>query len=167
VSADGVLSEKSAFRRGGFAVPIEVRGCSPLIQVFHMPTAIRFYRDVLGFAVTGKSNSLSNDPDDVNWAMLELGAATIMLNTAYDPDDVPEAPEAARWSGHQDTCIYLACPDVDGAFEQLVAKGLKIAPPKVARYGMKQLYLTDPDGFYVCFQWPSDSQVSADAGVKV
>jgi glyoxylase I family protein len=142
-------------------VPIEVQGVSPLIQVFDMPTSLRFYRDVLGFAVTGKSKSISDDPDDVGWAMLQLGAATIMLNTAYDPDDVPEAPDAARWSGHQDTCLYFAYPDVDGAYEELVAKGLKMRPPRVAWYGMKQLYLTDPDGFAICFQWAEKTQASA------
>jgi uncharacterized glyoxalase superfamily protein PhnB len=132
---------------------IEVTGVAPYIQVFHMPTAIRFYRDMLGFTVTGKSKVLSEDEDDVNWVMLELGGATVMLNTAYDPDDVQEKPDAARWSGHQDTCLYLGCLDVDAAYRELVAKGLKINPPKVAWYGMKQLYVTDPDGFGVCFQW--------------
>lgn len=144
-------------------MPIEVRGGSPLIQVFHMPTSIRFYRDVLGFAVTGKAKAISDDPDDVGWMMLELGAATIMLNTAYDPDDVPAAPDAARWQGHQDTCLYFACPDVDGAYAHLVAKGVQVDPPKVAWYGMKQLYLTDPDGFGVCFQWTVDSPAPTSA----
>jgi uncharacterized glyoxalase superfamily protein PhnB len=134
-------------------VSIEVQGVAPLVQVFDMPRSIRFYRDLLGFSVTGKSKTLSDDADDVNWAMLQLCNATIMLNTAYDPDDVPQSPDAARWSGHQDTCLYFACPDVDGAYEHLVAKGLKVDPPKVAWYGMKQLYLTDPDGFGICFQW--------------
>ena len=32
-------------------------------------------------------------------------------------------------------------------------KGLDVNEPKVAHYGMKQLYLTDPDGYGVCFQW--------------
>jgi glyoxylase I family protein len=132
---------------------IEVKGVSPLVQVFHMPRSIRFYRDVLGFAVTERSKSMSDDPDDVNWAMLQLGDATIMLNTAYDPEDVPAAPEAARWSGHRDTCLYFGCPDVDGAYRHIVAQGLAVDPPKVAWYGMKQLYLKDPDGFGICFQW--------------
>jgi glyoxylase I family protein len=141
------------------SMPIEVEGVSPLMQVFHMPTSLHFYRDVLGFAVTGKSKSLSNDPDDVNWAMLQLGAATIMLNTAYDPDDdVPEAPDAARWRGHEDTSLYFACPDVDEVFTLLIAKGMKIGPPQVAWYGMKQLYFKDPDGFGICFQWPEKAQ---------
>jgi len=142
-------------------VPIEVRGGLPLIQVFHMPTSLGFYRDMLGFRVTDKSKPISENPDDVGWAMLELGAATIMLNTAYDPDDVPEAPDAARWSGHQDTCLYFACPEVDRAYEYLVSKGLTMEPPKVAWYGMKQLYLRDPDGFGICFQWTEKPPSSA------
>jgi uncharacterized glyoxalase superfamily protein PhnB len=49
--------------------------------------------------------------------------------------------------------LYFGCPDVDGAYRHLKAKGVAVDPPKVAWYGMKQLYLTDPDGFGICFQW--------------
>lgn len=132
---------------------IEVQELVPLLQVFDMPTSIRFYRDMLGFKVSGNSKPKSQDSDDVNWAMLELGPATVMLNTAYDPDDVPEAPDMARWEGHQDTCLYFGCPDVDSTYEYLKSKGIECDPPKVVWYGMKQLYLKDPDGFGICFQW--------------
>jgi uncharacterized glyoxalase superfamily protein PhnB len=118
-----------------------------------MPAAIRFYRDLLGFRVTGTSRALSDNPDHVNWSMLELNGATIMLNTAYDPEDQPGSPDRARWSGHQDTCVYFGCPDVDAAYDYLRTKGVAVEPPKVAPYGMKQLYLTDPDGYGLCFQW--------------
>jgi uncharacterized glyoxalase superfamily protein PhnB len=134
-------------------MPLEINGVAPLLQVFEMPAAIRFYRDVLGFSVTGKSPALSSDPDHVNWCMLELGGSTVMLNTAYDPEDQPDAPDRARWSGHQDTCLYFGCPDVDAAYEYLRSRGLEPDPPKVAPYGMKQLYITDPDGYGLCFQW--------------
>ncbi len=134
-------------------MPIEVQGVAPLISVFDMPTAIRFYRDILGFNITGASPKLSADPDDVNWARLQLGDGTVMLNTAYDPEDRPDAPDAERFAGHRDTCLYFDCPDVDGAFEYLRSQGLEIQPPKVAPYGMKQLYVPDPDGYLVCFQW--------------
>ena len=132
---------------------IEVQGVAPLLQVFDMPRSIRFYRDLLGFEVAGRAKAMSDDPDDVNWAMLQLSNATIMLNTAYDPDDVPAEPDPGRWSGHDDTCLFFGCPDVDAAFEHLISKGLDVNPPKVAWYGMKQLYLKDPDGFGICFQW--------------
>jgi len=132
---------------------IEVQSVAPLVQVFDMSSSIHFYRDLLGFKVTGKSKEKSSDPDDVDWAMLQLSNATIMLNTAYDPEDVPAQPDQARWSGHQDTCLYFGCPDVESAYQQLVAQGLQLEPPKTAWYGMKQLYLKDPDGFGICFQW--------------
>jgi glyoxylase I family protein len=134
------------------SMSLEVNGLAPLLQVFDMPVAIRFYRDVLGFTLTGKSPALSETPDHVNWSMLELNGATIMLNTAYDPEDQPSAPEPSRWAAHPDTCIYFGCPDVDGAYNYLRSMGLNPAPPKVAPYGMKQLYLTDPDGYGLCFQ---------------
>jgi uncharacterized glyoxalase superfamily protein PhnB len=85
--------------------------------------------------------------------MLELAGTTVMLNTAYDPDDQPASPDQSRWAGHRDTCLYFGCPDVDGAYQHLRSRGLEPDPPKVAPYGMKQLYITDPDGYGLCFQW--------------
>jgi len=35
---------------------------------------------------------------------------------------------------------------VEEAYRQLRAQGLDIKEPKIAPYGMKQLYLKDPDG---------------------
>ncbi|MFZ0395674.1 MAG: VOC family protein [Terracidiphilus sp.] len=146
---------------------INVNGVAPLVQVFDMKKSIHFYRDQLGFTLTGKSASFSDDPDDVGWCMLELGPACVMLNTAYDPDEVhaaPDAaPDAARWSGHQDTCLYFGCPDVNAAYQHLLAQGLTPNPPKVAWYGMKQLYLTDPDSFGICFQGQATEEETAAA----
>lgn len=133
---------------------IEVRGMAPLIEVFDMPTSLAFYRDQLGFRVTGDSGQ----GDDSGWVMLELGDSTIMLNTAYDDGERPPTPDAARVAAHSDTCIYFRCPDVDAAYECLVAAGVNAAPPSVAPYGMKQLYLKDPDNYNLCFQWPADKQ---------
>jgi glyoxylase I family protein len=82
-----------------------------------------------------------------------LGEATIMLNTAYEDDDRPAAPDPQRIAAHEDTCIYFGCPDVDAAYQHLRSNGISAEPPKVAPYGMKQLYVRDPDNFNLCFQW--------------
>jgi len=139
-------------------MPIEVsglavQGLAPLLSVFDMPVAIRFYRDLLGFVVTMRSPALSEDPDHVNWCLLELDGTQLMLNTAYDPEDQPPSPDTARWAAHNDTCVYFGCPDVDAAYAFLRSRGVQIDPPKIAPYGMKQLFLTDPDGYGLCFQW--------------
>jgi glyoxylase I family protein len=76
-----------------------------------------------------------------------------MLNTAYDYGERPPFPDPNRKAGHGDTCLYIGCPDVDAAYRFLCDKGLDLKEPNVTNYSMKQLYVTDPDGFGICFQW--------------
>jgi catechol 2,3-dioxygenase-like lactoylglutathione lyase family enzyme len=140
---------------------IEVRGLAPLLQVFDMPTSIIFYRDVLGFRIAGTDGKTVPNND---WVLLELDGAQLMLNTAYEADARPSAPDRARIASHDDTCIYFGCPDVDAAYTYLRDKGVDLKPPKVAPYGMKQLYLHDPDGYGLCFQWRAEKTVRTDAG---
>ena len=129
---------------------IDMHGLCPLLQVFDMATSLRFYRDLLGFEVV--ANSPPRSTDDFDWAWLKQNQAELMLNTAYEFDGRPEAPDPARAAGHDDTGLFIGCPDVDDAYRHLLAKGLHLKEPKVTHYGMKQLYLKDPDGFGLCFQ---------------
>jgi glyoxylase I family protein len=85
------------------------------------------------------------------------GNAELMLNTAYDDAERPEKPDPTRTLGHQDTGLFIACPNVDGAYEYLRAKDIDVSKPKVAWYGMKQMYLKDPDGYGICFQWKASA----------
>ena len=133
-------------------MPIDMRGVCPLLQVFDMPTSIRFYRDILGFTVHSTSEPVATD--DYGWCWLKHGDGTdIMLNTAFDYGERPDHPDPARIAAHSDTCLYIGCPNVDAACQFLGEKGLALKPPHVTHYGMKQLYLSDPDGFGICFQW--------------
>ena len=129
---------------------IDVRGLAPLMEVFDMPTSLAFYRDKLGFRVTGDSGQ----GDNSGWVMLELGDATVMLNTMFEDDSRPASVDPARFAAHHDTCIYFGCPDVDAAYDHLRTNGIDADPPSVAPYGMRQLYVLDPDGYNLCFQWP-------------
>jgi hypothetical protein len=58
-------------------------------------------------------------------------------------------------AAHDDTALFFRCRDLEGAYAHLRAKGLDVQKPKVAPYGMKQLWLEDPDGYTLCFQWPA------------
>jgi len=134
---------------------LEVRGLAPLLQVYDMPTSIRFYRDTLGFEVVTTSPHLGGT-DRFHWVLLRLCGTELMLNTAYEFDHQrPPQPDPARTAAHGDTGLYFACPDVDAACQELRAKRLDLNPPAIAPYGMKQLYLHDPDGYSLCFQSPT------------
>jgi len=127
----------------------ELRSACALLQVFDMPTAIGFYRDVLGFAIV----ETSSPGPHFDWALLRQGGADIMLNTLYDEGERPAVPDADRAAVHADTILYFSCPDVDAAYAHLRTHGVAVEAPVVAPYGMKQLYCTDPDGYALCFQW--------------
>jgi ankyrin repeat protein/uncharacterized glyoxalase superfamily protein PhnB len=136
--------------------PFEVGGMAPLIQVYDMPEAIRFYCDGLGFELVQSSEEIeAPEGRYFHWAWLRLGGANLMLNTAYDAGERPPERDLSRESAHRDTELYFDCPDVDGAYADLRAKGLDVEEPKTAPYGMRQLRLRDPDGYVLCFQSPA------------
>jgi catechol 2,3-dioxygenase-like lactoylglutathione lyase family enzyme len=134
---------------------IPVRGLAPLLQVFDMPTSVAFYRDVLGFEVV----TSAGPSDDVGWVLLRLNhGVELMLNTAYEKPDRPPGPDPTRIAAHGDAAIYFACPEVDAVYRHLRVNGVAVKEPAIAPYGMKQLYVSDPDGYTLCFQWPATQQ---------
>jgi catechol 2,3-dioxygenase-like lactoylglutathione lyase family enzyme len=134
-------------------MPIEVTGVTALLQVFDMPTSVRFYRDILGFEVM---DTTEREGDQFDWGWIRLNDTRLMLNSAYEQDERPAQPDPARIRAHRDICLYFRCPDVDAAYRHLRDHGVDVKEPEVAPYGMKQLYVTDPDGYCLCFQWPAE-----------
>jgi len=132
---------------------IEINDLTPLIQVLDMRRALVFYREILGFELI----SDSDDGDDSSWVWLRLNGADLMLNDQYEPGLRPDEPSAERTRWHSDTCLYFGCRDLEGTYECLVSKGIDLKPPSVTSYGMKQLYLSDPDNYNLCFQWSADA----------
>ena len=134
---------------------IGIEGAVPLLRVWDVPRALGFYRDALGFEVVSHSPPFSEAKDDFGWALLRLDGVELMLNNAYEDNARPAAEDPARVRAHGDTCLYLACRDVDAAYRALCEKGVAAGEPKVAYYGMRQVYLKDPDGYGICLQWPA------------
>jgi glyoxylase I family protein len=130
---------------------VHVQGMTPLLEVFDMATSLKFYCDVLGFEIV-QADDNTTAPNH-NWVWLKLNDIDLMLNTAYEYGKRPASADPRRISAHRDTGLFFGAPDVDAMYSHLRAKGIAVQKPKVAPYGMKQLYLLDPDGFSLCFQW--------------
>ena len=73
-----------------------------------------------------------------------LGLDVVSTNKEKDTD-----PADVDWA-------WLRKDDVDAMYAYLRAHGVDAKPPVVAPYGMKQLYVRDPDGYNLCFQWPEN-----------
>ncbi|HEY9489958.1 MAG TPA: VOC family protein [Chryseosolibacter sp.] len=131
---------------------LALMGMAPLLQVYDMPTSLKFYRNVLGFSVVDSSG----EGDNVGWVLLRLNEVQIMLNTAYEMESRPPSPDPKRIESHGDTTIYFGCQDINAAYENLKLKGVAVNEPEITSYGWEALNLIDPDGYQLCFQWPLD-----------
>lgn len=130
---------------------MEIQYLCPLLQVFDMHRSLKFYCEILGFTI----HESAGEKQNIGWVWLKWNNTDLMLNTAYETPFRPEHEDAARVAAHEDTTLYFGCPNIDDAYQQLIAKGISLHPPTLAPYGMKQLYLHDPDGYTLCFQWPT------------
>jgi catechol 2,3-dioxygenase-like lactoylglutathione lyase family enzyme len=130
----------------------------PLLEVFDVPASLAFYRDTLGMKIVEAAPPPSKVTDDeFGWVWLQRDTTNLMLNSMYEtPAERPASADPARMAAHQDTTLYFGCSDVDGMYAHLRSRGITANPPKVAPYGMRQLHVSDPDGFSVCFQWPEE-----------
>ena len=105
---------------------------------------------ILGFEIV----DYAPPGDEWDWVRLRLNETDLMLNTAYEAPHRPSSPDSARVRAHSDTVLFFGCPDVDEAYDHLRTQGLDVEAPIVAPYGLRQLHVTDPDGYQLCLQWP-------------
>ncbi len=115
----------------------------PLLAVDDLEESIAFWRDQLGFTIAGQAEAADGR---TFWCRLQRDASSIMLQRA---DEVEDGPARARGRG---VTLYFMCDDVDAFFREVSTRGLQVAPPTTADYGMRQLYVPEPNGYFVCFE---------------
>src|SRR5579862_5526061 len=128
---------------------IEIQNMIPLFQVYDMHRSVAFYRDVLGFEVIDRHAPNGH----FYWAMLKHGNARLMLNAKFEDEHRPAKPPAQ--TGHQDVTLHINCSNADEVYTALRGKGQVAKEPVTTYYGMRQVHVTDPDGFDLCFQHQS------------
>ena len=120
-----------------------VRELVPLLFVQDMERSAAFYTGRLGFEMT-----LKWEPEGkLSWCRLERDASAIMLQQACEED----GPAEGRGRG---VGFFFNCNDAEALHVELVARGLEVDLPTTAFYGMRQVFVTDPDGYELCFQNP-------------
>ena len=95
--------------------------------------ALRFYHEVLEIPITMRM-------DEMGWAQLDTGAATLAIN--YAPDDDPESEElVGRFVG-----ATLMTKDLDSTYKTLVARGVDfVEAPERQPWGGYIAHFRDPD----------------------
>ena len=118
-----------------------IREVVPLLFVQDIRRSVAFYQERLGFDLTQKWAPNGQ----LAWCRLERDGSALMLQLANDED----GPPTGRGRG---VCFYFNCNDVQPMFDEFLSRGLQVKPPEAAFYGMNQVFVTDPDGYELCFQ---------------
>lgn len=115
----------------------------PMLAVKDIRKSVEFYCDALGFHMESTRDKL----EEWNWAYLTNGSIHLMLSGRLEqpegtvPEDEPE-----------DTTSYYFYPDDLAVFHQaLTIQGYPVSDLYVTFYGMKEFWLTDPDGHLLTF----------------
>ena len=122
-----------------------IRALWPLLEVTDVQRSLAFYSQGLGFSVVATDGGADQE---VRWARVERDGASLMLQQSQ--------PGGAAKHG-RGVCFYFVCDDADAIYAELSARGLTLEKPEVAYYGMKQVELSDPDGYALCFESPLGS----------
>ena len=130
----------------------------PNLRVADMARAMAFYRDLLGlrllFAVAADRSMLSEtDGSDAVFATLDWNGARLMLQTAERLADelagFALGADTAAAPGSPDAAIYFQGFDPDAVLQRVPPEAV-VAGPVTQWYGMRELYLRDPDGHILC-----------------
>ena len=130
---------------------IRIARTEPLLWTADLTTLKAFY-ELLGFETKN-----TWEPDGLlRWCSLEFRGASLMLQQDTNTIVAQAGPNLKRDYG-----LYFVCDgDIDEYFRTLLKRGVNVSKPKNEFYGMRQIFVRDPDGRNICFEVPVDSASS-------
>ena len=123
----------------------EISGISPFFIVSHVPSALAFYRDRLGFEITFQGPA----PDDIFFGIVCRGGAQILLK-AVVPNYTRDVKKGiARWDA------FVDVPDPDALAAEFASRHVEFSEPlKDTDDGLRGFELKDADGYVLFFGRP-------------
>jgi lactoylglutathione lyase len=125
-----------------------VRQAVPFFAVKDMESSLHYYVDGLGFEMTHRWI----DDGKLRWCWLQLGGAALMLQEFRKEGHDSWTPEGKVGVG---VSIYFICRDALAFHRDLKARGIQAGRPFVGN-GMWVTTLSDPDGYKLHFESPTD-----------
>lgn len=127
---------------------INVQQTVPLLLVRDLTASLGFYLDGLQFEVRHRWV-----PDGrIRWCWLERGTAALMLQEIA-PSEHHDAPRETTGVG---VTLYFICRDAIAIWREATGRGVAAGRPTVGN-GMWVTEITDPDGYRIAFESPTDA----------
>ncbi len=129
-------------------VKTNVKQAVPFFCITDMERSLRYYVDGLGFTRTNQW--IVNG--EIRWCWLELGGAALMLQNCAKKilDSMPPGGKLG-----QGVSIWFQCEDAIALYHEFQSRGIDASEPQVGN-GLWDTVLTDPDGYRLHFESPTD-----------
>lgn len=124
----------------------------PMLDVDDMAATIRYWTDVLGFTVTAQFGEDGDQPP--GWCNMTRDGVSVMFT--WEPEHAHDDGVVHKSEASLAGSLYFNTDDVDGLLADLQAKdGVgDISGPVDQPHGMREIALTDPNGFHIYFGQP-------------
>ena len=131
---------KSSAAKSGPSRSLALSEASPSLTVNDLEKSLAWYRDVVGFAVEEKWK----DGETVVGASLRAGSVSLMIGQ----DDWKKGRDRKKGEGFRIFCMTKG--NVDDLAKRIEKKGGRLDQgPTDQPWGMRDISLTDPDGFKI------------------
>jgi len=128
---------------------MNVKQVIPFFRITDMDRSLHFYVDGLGFTLKNKWVV----DEKLRWCWLELGGAALMLQTFADDGHHAKQPSGKLGEG---VSLEFQCHDAVALYREFISRGLAASEPQVGN-AMWTTGLTDPDGYRLGFESPTDT----------
>ena len=131
---------------------VNVKQAVPFFGVTDMQGSLRYYVDGLGFQMKHWwiPHREEDKPDGrIRWCWLELGEAAIMLQE-FLPEHQPKETLGTGAS------VSFMCEDALAIYRDAASRGIKVARNPFVGNGLWVVSFSDPDGYRIDFESPTD-----------
>jgi len=125
-----------------------VKQAVPFFMVTDIDASLRFYVDGLGAVMKHRWIPQGR----IEWCWLQLGEAALMLQEYRKREGHAGRPEGPLGQG---VSICFMCADAIAIYHEVILRGLSAKRPFVGN-GLWVTSLTDPDGYRLDFESPTD-----------
>jgi len=125
-----------------------VKQVVPFFCISDMERSLRYYIEGLGFT---RTNQWVVD-GEIRWCWLQLGGAALMLQTCAKKmlDTMPSGGKLG-----QGVSLWFQCEDAIAIYHDVRSRGIEASEPQVGN-GLWDTMLSDPDGYRLHFESPTD-----------
>jgi len=123
------------------------------IQVRDIERSLAFYRDILGMRIVRRARVPETKGE---WVELRSPGSRLLLELNWYPEGAKFFAGPYRRGDALDHIAFY-CEDVEGAYRELLAKGVRSAQAPFMEGGSLLAFVRDPDGLWIELNGPAAS----------